>query len=224
MKELFLFAREFARTSRTTGSMFPTGRLAARALASPLLERSWPVRVLELGPGTGAVTRSILRALQPGDSLDICEINERFLGVLEARLETNADFVAHKEQVRFLCCPAQELPDGPPYDVIVCSLPFLNFDLETVAQILSRLRRRSHGSTRMTHFSYRFATAVGGFFGGAPVRERQRAVQAHLDAHGRAPLSHVWWNLPPLTVYAMEPGPRLEPGTPSAPELAAQAA
>ena len=34
-----------------------------------------PRRILECGPGTGAVTAEIVRQLRPGDQLDILEIN-----------------------------------------------------------------------------------------------------------------------------------------------------
>src|SRR6516162_8762291 len=79
------FYQEFRRQYRNTGSILPSSRGLARALTGPFRRRTGPARVLEVGPGTGAVTAEILRLLRPGDHLDIVEINAHFVAVLEKR-------------------------------------------------------------------------------------------------------------------------------------------
>ena len=79
------FFGEFRRHYFTTGSILPSSRSLARALVSPMRRRTAPARILEVGPGTGAVTAEILRQLRPDDRLDIVEINEHFIQVLERR-------------------------------------------------------------------------------------------------------------------------------------------
>src|SRR2546421_8810476 len=79
------FYQEFRQAYTTTGSILPSSRSLARALVGPFRRRQGPARVLEVGPGTGAVTGEILRRMGPGDQLDIVEINAHFVDVLRRR-------------------------------------------------------------------------------------------------------------------------------------------
>jgi len=122
---------------------------------------------------------------------------------LQRRLEPLRVYQAHRAQVRILVCGAQELPLGAPYDVIVCSLPFGNFDLALVEAIFTRLRQLSHADTRMTWFEYpelkRLRLLLGGH--GAALA----AVAAYLAEQGPEPLGRVFGNLPPLQAYVLRP-------------------
>jgi phospholipid N-methyltransferase len=66
MREYRLFWREFRQNFHTTGAILPSGRALARALARFVRAERSRVRILEVGPGTGAVTREIVAAL-PAD-------------------------------------------------------------------------------------------------------------------------------------------------------------
>src|SRR5262245_18025577 len=66
-----VFWGEFRRTFQSTGAVMPSGRSLCRALSRQVREGSGGRRLLEVGPGTGAVTRAIVAALQPGDTLDL---------------------------------------------------------------------------------------------------------------------------------------------------------
>src|SRR5438270_2901754 len=79
------FLRESRRHFRNTGALLPSSRFLARALVTELRKPRDPSRILEVGPGTGSVTREILRHLRPDDRLDAVEVNGRFLSLLERR-------------------------------------------------------------------------------------------------------------------------------------------
>ena len=51
--EVATFLKEVHRTFYTTGAVLPSGRQLARQVCRPLSEHKTPVRVLEVGPGTG---------------------------------------------------------------------------------------------------------------------------------------------------------------------------
>ncbi|MBM4378173.1 MAG: methyltransferase domain-containing protein [Deltaproteobacteria bacterium] len=203
LSDTVYFMGEFIRQFRLTGSLFPTSARAAALMASPLEGREQPLRVLELGPGTGSVTSAVLARMREGDTLDICEINPRMVEVLQRRMEGLPGYQAHRARMRILVCGAQELPLGTPYDVIVCSLPFGNFDLPLVEAIFSRLRQLSHAETRMTWFEYpelkRLRLLLGGH--GAPLA----AVTAYLGQQGAEPIGRVYGNLPPLQAFLLKP-------------------
>ncbi|MCM5553601.1 class I SAM-dependent methyltransferase [Pleomorphomonas sp. NRK KF1] len=74
------FLKSWAAKPLTTGAVSPSGRWLARAMAG-VVDPSWDGTVIELGPGTGAVTAALLqRGIAP----------ERLLAI-----EYNPDFAEH---------------------------------------------------------------------------------------------------------------------------------
>jgi phospholipid N-methyltransferase len=209
IKENILFLREFLLEFKTTGACFPTSRWAAQALITPLRKPNRPPKnILELGPGTGSVTLPILKNLQPGDRLTICEINPRFMRALKDKLEKEEAFTSRRSQVSFFEGAAQDLPEEIRYDIIVCALPFVNFDLTTVQEIFSKLRRISSPDTLMTYYEYiglrKFNQAV------APPERRQQVEQVNGYIKESGNINHlerqrVWLNMLPINIYTVKP-------------------
>lgn len=209
IKENLVFLREFLTEFKTTGACFPTSRWAAQALIAPLREDNRPPKkILELGPGTGSVTMPILREMRDGDSLTICEINPRFMKALQERLEQNSDYQRHRQMVTFFEGPAQELPLGVRYDMIVCALPFVNFDLKTVQDIFQRLRDVSSSETLMTYYEYIGMRTFNDALAPADRAERIREVNDYLKRSGSLNYlarERIWLNLLPVNIYTVKP-------------------
>src|SRR3954470_18786371 len=104
------FFRQFRGQTTTTGSVLPSGRCLARALTRPLRAVKTPRRILEVGPGTGAVTAEIVRQLRPGDALDIVEINADFVALVQRRFAEEPDFQRRRGQCRVIHAPLQAVP------------------------------------------------------------------------------------------------------------------
>lgn len=68
----------------TTGAVSPSGRFLARAMAQRI-EPDWPGCVVELGPGTGAVTSALLERGVPAERLVAVEYNPDFAAHLRER-------------------------------------------------------------------------------------------------------------------------------------------
>ncbi len=90
MRDHLTFFREFRQRFKTTGAIAPSSRFLASAMTGPMkktLRRpdAPPQRILEIGPGTGAVTRSIVKLLRPEDRFDLVELNESFAELLNER-------------------------------------------------------------------------------------------------------------------------------------------
>jgi phospholipid N-methyltransferase len=209
LKENLVFLREFLLEFKTTGACLPTSRWAAQALTTPLRENGRKSKnILELGPGTGSVTLPIIKELQPGDHLTICEINPRFMRSLKETLNGHDHFHRVRDQVSFFLGAAQDLPSDKVYDIIVCALPFVNFDLSTVQAIFNKLREISSPETLMTYYEYigvrKFNETVG-----APER-RDRVAQVHEYLSDSGYISYlgrerVWLNVLPVNVYTVKP-------------------
>src|ERR1700682_476632 len=78
-----LFFQESMRSLGPTASMFPSSRYLANALTRPIDFRHART-VVELGPGTGAVTKEILKHLRPDGKLFAIDINPIFIAHLRA--------------------------------------------------------------------------------------------------------------------------------------------
>jgi phosphatidylethanolamine/phosphatidyl-N-methylethanolamine N-methyltransferase len=148
------FYGEFRRQYRSTGSILPSSRSLARALVSEIRRAPAPRRILEVGPGTGAVTAEILRLLRPDDRLDIVEINEHFVAVLRRRFAEEPLFQRHAGQVRLIHAPLQEVAGEGIYDFMVSGLPLNNFPLALVRDILRAYRRLLKPEGVLSYFEY----------------------------------------------------------------------
>ena len=208
LKDNALFVQEFFRTFHSTGSLCPTTRWAAKAMVEPLAEKPQgsQSKILELGPGTGSVTRYILRQMGFGDSLATCEINERFMDALKDNLEEDPYFDTHRSRVSFHCCPMQQLPETHKYDLIVCAIPFLNFNLPLVKELFAKIAALSHENTVMTYYEYIGLRTIGKQFSLDQRRRRMRELDEFIkkvqDTHLQSK-SKVMLNVLPITVYRL---------------------
>ena len=134
-KECGRFFRECRRQFRSTGAIMPSTRFLARALVSELRKPRLPGRILEVGPGTGSVTKEILRHLKPADRLDLVEVNARFINLLHERFEKEWQFRFYRDQVDLIHSAVEALPGEGLYDFIVSGLPLNNFPPGTVRTI-----------------------------------------------------------------------------------------
>jgi len=205
LRDHLVFLREFIAEFEHTGTVWPTSAQAARTLAHPLLTDRGPKTILEIGPGTGSVTVEILRHMQPGDHLTVCEINPRFMKALKENLAGNPDFERHRENIFFFEGPVQNLPEDRHFDVIVRALPFLNFELSIVQEIFEKLRRVSTSETVMTYYEYIGLRQLGKVVPSkkARMRELDPFFKAMHSRH-RARRTRVWWNLLPINIYRLQ--------------------
>lgn len=177
ISEYAQFFREFRRDFHHTGAVLPSGSFLAAALARPVAEAASAGRaVLEVGPGTGSVTRAIARRLRPDDRLDCVEINPQFAAALERRVQEDALFAPHRDRVRVLTAAIQGVPGEAVYDVIVCGLPFNNFTRDEITSIFAALVRLVRPGGVLSYFEYALVRALKTPFVGRAERARLRAV------------------------------------------------
>jgi phosphatidylethanolamine/phosphatidyl-N-methylethanolamine N-methyltransferase len=148
-----LFWREFRRTFQSTGAVLPSGPRLCRALAR-YVGKGEPQRVLEVGPGTGVVTDQIIRQMGPRDTLDLCELNDRFIAALQDRLASEPHWQRVADRVRIHHKPVEQLAAEQPYNAIVAGLPLNNFPVEAVRSILTHLEALAAKGATLSFFEY----------------------------------------------------------------------
>ena len=148
------FLKESLGSIQDTGAIFPSSRWLARELTSPIYRSEKPLRILEVGAGTGPITCELVTQMRSKDSLTVVEINARMVETLKRRIAQLPNYEQQCDSIDIFVGPIQDLPETEKFDVIVCALPFNNFTADLCADILRKLQRLSHSETELTYFEY----------------------------------------------------------------------
>jgi phospholipid N-methyltransferase len=210
--------RDFIRESRqhfhTTGALLPSSRFLARALVTELHRRRGAARILEVGPGTGSVTSQILRQLLPSDHLDLVELNSHFIDVLTGRFDKEWNFWRHREQVRLIHAPLENLPVEEQYDFIISGLPLNNFAPEQVRTIYQAFGKLLKPGGTLSYFEYVFIRHLKRPFSNQRERLRLYRVGRIVGEYIRdfqIRKQHVFVNVPPAMVRHLRLNPLATP-------------
>src|SRR5262245_48057910 len=82
MKDTLLFFGQMARRWRTMGAIAPSGGPLARAIAQKVGDLADGQVIIELGPGTGVITKALLQRF-PRNPITAVEVNEPFIAPLK---------------------------------------------------------------------------------------------------------------------------------------------
>jgi phospholipid N-methyltransferase len=178
--DYLVFVRELPKSFTQIGAMLPSSQALGKLMVAPVEDHLGPLSILEVGPGTGPFTRQILSLMGPEDVFVICELNPRFLGQLRKTLEKNQDYQKNRKRVHFFLGPVETLlqSDLPTqYDVVVSSLPFVNFAPEKVEEILSLFRRLTRDGGSMTFLQYLGVCRIRELFADRRTKQRVKAVE-----------------------------------------------
>ena len=215
------FFRAFRRNFHTTGAILPSSRFLARALASDLKGTRKPARILEVGPGTGAVTREIVRLLQEGDRLDAVEINPSFVEHLRLRFQQEKLFRSRLDQIELIEGAVEELLGTAVYDFIISGLPLNNFAVSQVRMIFRTFNRLLKPGGTLSYYEYAFVRQLKTPFVGREERRRLRkvgrVVERTLQKYqiGR---KRILINVPPATVRRLRFKPAIVASQPTPPQ------
>ena len=196
------FFRRYLASPKVVGAVAPSSRYLAAALARPFSMRKGPAKVLEVGAGTGAVTRTIGRLLGAGDELDVCEIEPALADVLERDVLSLPVFESAREQgrVRLIRGPVQELSAPDHYDFIIAGLPFTSFSLDLTREIIDSIAVNLKPGGTFSYFEYRALRRITLGISTGRKRRRKKALSSFLTQQIRAHQigrQAVWMNMPP---------------------------
>ncbi|HPU50491.1 MAG TPA: hypothetical protein PK359_02940 [Burkholderiaceae bacterium] len=150
MREVLTFASGVLRDPANVGAVLPASRWLAAAIAREVV-RSRCHMVIEIGAGTGAVTRAILAQGFPPDRLFALERDPKFVQWLRDKLPGVGVVKACASEI------GQVVRHGVP-TTIVSSLPFKSMapaEVRRCTAALATALGRSPGS-RLLQYSYGF--------------------------------------------------------------------
>jgi len=171
-EHVFVFTR-FLKSPRTVGALTASSRALADAMVADH-EFLGPVRIVELGPGTGALTVAIVARLQPENRFLAVDIDPAFVEKLCLRWPQIECVCASAEQLDTLLAERRLLP----IDQIVSGLPFVSLPPEMTHGILGAIDRSLKPGGKFTTFQYllgyplpsavKFRRATSQLLGGPP--------------------------------------------------------
>lgn len=174
------FLRLALRNPREIGAVFPSSQALGRAMARVAI-KAHGRPVLELGPGTGAVTAAILEAGVIPRQLVAVEYSAELLPDLRKRFPGVHFIGGDAFKVEGLLRQAVPGWHGE-FGAVISSLPLLNFPAAACDQLLEQLADWVHPDASIVQFSYSLGRSKR--FGG--LKEVSSRV--------------VWKNLPPARV------------------------
>jgi phosphatidylethanolamine/phosphatidyl-N-methylethanolamine N-methyltransferase len=143
------FIRGMMAGPRTVGAIMPTSARTAAKMAE-IIDTGSGLPVLELGPGTGVITKAILaKGVKPQDVVSI---------------EYSTDFVKHLEGkypgVNFINGDAFNLAEtlkayeGQKFDCVISGIPLLNFPMHARVKLIEDLLKLMPAGRPVVQFSY----------------------------------------------------------------------
>jgi phospholipid N-methyltransferase len=201
------FFREFRRDFHHTGAVLPSGRFLAHALASALRGSRSGSRILEVGPGTGSVTRAIARRMAADDHLDAVEINRAFAHALRSHVDRAPVFQEHRRRIEIIHSAVEDLGGESIYDYIISGLPLNNFSAAQVRGIFAAFGRLLKPGGMLSYFEYTLVRQLKAPF--VNRRERRRLFRVGRIMGGyirdfQVRRERVFINVPPAIVRHLQ--------------------
>jgi phospholipid N-methyltransferase len=195
------------RDMKTVGTVCPSWPALCKALTRGVRESKGPIRVLEVGPGTGPVTRYLLRRIGPGDVLDVVELNDAFAAHMEREVLApwRAAHPGCRVTLHHAAIQDAQLQPGS-YDFVVSGLPFNNFDSALVESILSSFMDLLKPGGELRYFGYLGAKRLKGTIGSGDGRRniaRIRGVEDGFYSRHAGTRTIVLPNIPPAEVRCL---------------------
>jgi phospholipid N-methyltransferase len=197
------FWQESRRSFRTTGAVMPSSRFLAKALTSALDGPRKAAHILEVGPGTGAVTKAIVRQMRKGDTLDCVELNQQFADRVRKLVATNSVFDECRDRIKVIHAGVEEVPGEGVYDFIISGLPFNSFPSVVVRRVFESFSRLLKPGGVLSYFEYEFIRQLQTPFVNKDERRRLHRVGWVVNKYIKAYQTRrerVFMNVPPAIV------------------------
>ena len=164
-------------------------------------------RVLEVGCGTGAFTKEILKKLQDGDVFHIVELSSDFCSAVETNVLQQFRKDNPNIQIELHNAPIEEANLEGKFDARICGLPFNNFPLELVNLLFAVMFGFLKEGCELAYFEYLGMLKIKRVFGFSTIRRetKQRAKDNDIRFDKQSGSQEtVWRNIPSCRVVRLK--------------------
>ena len=155
VREEVRFLKNWAENPLTTGAVAPSGKALARLMAS-YVDCDRPGKVLELGPGTGVVTKAMLDRDVPADKIVSIEYSENFVDLMRERFPD----VAVVQGDAYALQPQSEFGTDAPLASVISSLPLFSKSPAERKKLINRALEMLEPGAPFIQFSYALVPPV----------------------------------------------------------------
>jgi len=180
--------KEFLRNPRITGAVLPSSGKLSAVITSEIGIKT-ARRVVELGPGTGAITRHILRQISPEAKFIAVELNEQICTEFNKRFSGVKIVNDNAANLRTIL-KNEGLFEA---DIIISGLPWASFGAELQNQLLAEIVPSLAPRGIFTTFAYLQGLAL------PTAQAFRRNLENRFSEVNRTPI--IWRNIPPAVVY-----------------------
>ncbi|WP_432989347.1 class I SAM-dependent methyltransferase [Dactylosporangium sp. CA-233914] len=202
------FLRQAIRDPRSIGAVLPSGNALAAALAEPVRAGGpRPKSILEVGAGTGSVTRALIDAAPRASRLDIIEANRGFAARVGRLVDAHPLPRERAVQTTVHQTLLERYDTDHRYDVIVSGLPLTNFEPLQVAKIMARLMALLHPGGTLTYIAYLGTRTARRLLASPAESRRHDAVDQVMHTYRREYATScrtIWANVPPARVWRLQ--------------------
>jgi phosphatidylethanolamine/phosphatidyl-N-methylethanolamine N-methyltransferase len=174
------FLRSWMEKPLATGAVTPSGKPLARAMAS-YVDPDLEGKVIELGPGTGAVTAALVEQGIDPERLVLVEFNPSFCRLLRARYPEATVVQGDAYAIRRLAGSLIRRPAA----AVVSSLPLFTKPLKFRLRLVNDAFNMMHPGAPFIQFTYAVVPPIPKELEGATTECSER----------------IWLNLPPARVW-----------------------
>jgi phosphatidylethanolamine/phosphatidyl-N-methylethanolamine N-methyltransferase len=174
------FLRSWMEKPLATGAVTPSGKPLARAMAS-FVDPDLDGPVIELGPGTGAVTAALVEQGVDPDRLVLVEFNPTFCQLLRARYPGATVVQGDAYALRRLAGSVLRQPGA----AVVSSLPLFTKPMKFRLRLVNDAFALLHPGAPFIQFTYAVVPPIPKALEGARTECSER----------------IWLNLPPARVW-----------------------
>ena len=180
--------KEFLRNPRITGAVLPSSRRLSSIITAEIGIKT-ARRVVELGPGTGAITSHILKEISPEAKFLAVELNTQICEEFRRRF-------AGVNVVNDSAANLRQILDREGFqeaDIIISGLPWASFGAELQSSLLGEIIYSLAPRGIFTTFAYIQGLAL------PTAHLFRRNLENRFTAVSRTPI--IWRNIPPAVVY-----------------------
>jgi phosphatidylethanolamine/phosphatidyl-N-methylethanolamine N-methyltransferase len=174
------FLRSWMEKPLATGAVTPSGKPLARAMAS-FVDPDLDGKVIELGPGTGAVTAALVEQGVDPERLVLVEFNPSFCRLLRARYPEATVVQGDAYAIRRLAGSLIRRPAA----AVVSSLPLFTKPMKFRLRLVNDAFNLMHPGAPFIQFTYAVVPPIPKELEGATTECSER----------------IWLNLPPARVW-----------------------
>jgi phosphatidylethanolamine/phosphatidyl-N-methylethanolamine N-methyltransferase len=174
------FLRSWMEKPLATGAVTPSGKPLARAMAS-FVDPDLDGKVIELGPGTGAVTAALVEQGIDPERLVLVEFNPSFCELLRARYPEATVVQGDAYAIRRLAGSLIRRPAA----AVVSSLPLFTKPMKFRLRLVTDAFNLMHPGAPFIQFTYAVVPPIPKELEGATTECSER----------------IWLNLPPARVW-----------------------